>query len=90
MFSQQESRNININFNDLQKYSDNIKICFPAVWQECKLWQTKHFREAAGAPSREASLNQSDVLLLFVLHVGDVTLALLLVQIKKLLLAAHR
>lgn len=59
------------------------------MWQECKLWQTKHFREAAGARSREASLNHSDVLL-FVLHVGDVTSALLLVQIKKLFLAAHR
>lgn len=44
----------------------------------------------AGGYSRESSLNQSDVLLLlFVVHVGDATLAILLKQIKRLILEAQ-
>lgn len=44
----------------------------------------------AGGYSRESSLNQSDVLLLlFVVHVGDATLAILLKQIKRLLSEAQ-
>lgn len=42
----------------------------------------------AGGYSRESSLNQSDVLL-FVVHVGDATLAILLKQIKRLLSEAQ-
>ena len=44
----------------------------------------------AGGYSRESSLNQSDVLLLlFVVHVGDATLAILFKQIKRLILEAQ-
>lgn len=42
----------------------------------------------AGGYSRESSLNQSDVLL-FVVHVGDATLAILFKQIKRLILEAQ-